>query len=258
MARMSSFPDIRDLPDINSRSPLIDLQEIEKRYSGRDAREAALKKVTLTINQGERIGIMGRSGSGKSTLLNILAALTWPTSGYYKFDGEVVNLMGVNSRGSISLRRRMGYVGQTSDLLGNFDVRSNVRLAASCRRQIITDDEVFSWLEKVGLADKGWDRPSQLSGGERQRVNIARALACKPLVLFADEPTGSLDLHTSRCVLDLMHDLAEETGIALILVTHVPDYAAECERQLCLRNGSLHHNECGMSRDSLVDFIEGA
>ena len=258
MAMALSPPDTRDLSDTNGGSPLIGLREIEKRYPGRDVREAALNKVTLTINRGERIGVMGRSGSGKSTLLNILAALTWPTSGRYEFDGAAVSLMGVNSRGSIRLRRRTGYVGQTSDLLGNFDVRSNVRLAAACRKQIVTDDEVCSWLERVGLADKARDRPSQLSGGERQRVNIARALACKPLALFADEPTGSLDLHTSRRVLDLMHKLAKETKTTLILVTHVPDYAAECERQLCLRNGSLYHDECGMSRGSLVDFIEGA
>ena len=147
-------------------------------------------------------------------------------------------------------------MSQASQLLGNFDALGNVRLAAACRGRTVTEETARGWLERVGLAHRAKARPSELSGGERQRVNIARALVCEPLVVLADEPTGELDLHTSRRILELIHALTEQAKAALVLVTHAPEYAAQCERQLCLEDGWLRHDERAMEREMLEAFIK--
>ena len=223
-------------------------------YPGK-AGAASLSDVSLEIRRGESVGVVGRSGSGKSTLLNILAALLSPTRGRYLFDGEVVGRVGTNSPSTIRLRRGSGYISQSSDLISNLDVFANVKLAAACRRRRVANDEALHSLEAVGLVDKARAQPSELSGGERQRVNIARAMLCRPEIVFADEPTGALDLYTSRRVLDLMHRLTRETGTTLILVTHVPAYATDCTRQLCLSAGRLYRDTRGMAVDALTRFI---
>ena len=240
---------------VDQAAPLMRLREVGKRYPGQGPSEASLIDIDLAIARGERIGVVGRSGSGKSTLLNILAALVAPSSGRYEFAGETIGSDGVNNRSSIRLRRRVGYISQSSQLLGNFDVLSNMRLAAACRNRVVSSEEAYHCLASVGLADKARSRPNELSGGESQRVNIARALLCKPLVLFADEPTGALDLHTSRNVLGLMHKLTEEIEATLVLVTHVPEYATECERQLCLAHGQLRRDDLAMRCGALERFI---
>ena len=250
-----SAPDMIAAKVLSPRA-LIRLEAVEKRYQGQSTAQASLKATDLTIAKGERIGVVGRSGSGKSTLLNILAALVAPTAGSYEFEGEPVGGAEVNAPDAVRVRRRVGFVSQASQLLGNFDALGNVRLAAACRGRVVNDEEAGGWLERVGLAHRAKARPSELSGGERQRVNIARALICKPLVLLADEPTGELDLHTSRRILGLMHALTEDVGAALVLVTHAPEYAAECGRQLCLEDGWLRHDERAMRRDTLEAFIE--
>ena len=242
-----------------SKEPLalITLQGVWMCYPGTTANSASLADINLEITPGESVAVVGRSGSGKSTLLNILAALISPTSGRYLYNGEAVEMDRANSPSAIRLRRRAGYVSQGSDLIGNFSVLGNVKLAAACRQRRIKDDEALHWLEKVGLKDRSRAKPSELSGGERQRVNIARAMLCKPEILLADEPTGALDPHTSRHVLGLMHELTGKTATTLILVTHVPEYAAECARQLFLNAGRVHHDERGLAIDTLRRFIAG-
>ena len=210
--------------------------------------------VSLGIEPGESVAIVGRSASGKSTLINIMCALASMSAGKYSFDGTEVVAPSSNSRGAVALRRQIGYVSQWSELLENFNVRRNVQMAARCRRARVSNADANRWLEAVGLAGLGDRWPAQLSGGQRQRVNIARALACEPKVIFADEPTGSLDVATARDIMKLMFALTENR--TLILVTHMPDYAAECQRQLCLHQGRLQRDEKHMTRDDIVGFIE--
>ena len=236
---------------------MISLHGVWMRYPGSAPNTASLADINLEITRGERVAVVGRSGSGKSTLLNIVAALLSPTSGRYLYDGEAVGRAEANSRSAIGLRRRAGYIGQGSDLIDNLNVLGNVKLAAACRQRRVADDEVLHWLEQVGLKDRARSKPSELSGGERQRVSIARAMLCQPEILLADEPTGSLDPHTAHHVLDLMHTLTREITATLILVTHISAYAAECDRQLCLDAGRLHHDERGLPPDALDRFIAG-
>lgn len=201
----------------------------------------ALKGITLSVFERETVAVVGRSGSGKSTLLNIIAALTRPTEGTYRFAGREVLVKRPNDSDTIALRRRTGYISQASDLLQNFSVRQNIRLAARCRHADLSDREIDEWLDRVELDPKEMARrlPFELSGGERQRVNIVRALACNPLVVFADEPTGALDVHTGNVVLHLLVNLAKEKKTCLVLVTHNPEAAAMCGRLVCLANGRV-------------------
>ena len=141
-------------------------------------------------------------------------------------------------------------------MMNNLSVIENVKLAAESRRTEIHDDDVRYWLDAVGLNGQATKYPVHLSGGERQRANIARALACHPDVLFADEPTGSLDVATSRSIIDLMRRLSHENRSTFILVTHSPEYAARCNRQICLRDGQIREDRTRMNTDEIVQFIE--
>ena len=210
----------------------------------------------LQIESGDTVAIIGRSGSGKSTLINVMCALMAPTSGTYRFFGREVAFRLTNSRAAVRLRQRCGYVSQSSDMMNNLSVIENVKLAAECRRSQIRDDDAHGWLAAVGLADQAGKYPVHLSGGERQRANIARALACRPDVLFADEPTGALDVSTSRSILDLMTRLTDENDSTLILVTHSPEYAVRCNRQICLSGGRIEADRTRMGTEAIVQFIE--
>ena len=235
---------------------MIELRSIWKRFPGQTDQNAALKGVSASVRQGERLAIVGRSASGKSTLINVMCALAAPTAGSYEFDGRPVRMRSANSVAAIELRRRAGYVGQFSDLLGNFNVLSNVKLAANCRKNRVSDTRAQEWLREVDLEGEGRKVPAQLSGGQRQRVSIARALACEPRVLFADEPTGSLDVFTATEIMDLILRLARDSNTTLVLVTHTPAFAAMCERQLCLRDGRVVRDECSMSDHDIEDFVK--
>ena len=230
------------------------LDRVSKRFPNQSQDEAALRDVSVAIEPGESLAIVGRSASGKSTLINIMCALVSLTTGKYLFNGRPVAASSSNSRTAVGLRRQIGYVSQWSELLGNFSVRSNVQMAARCRRMRLDDREADRWLETVGLSGLGDRSTSQLSGGQRQRVNIARALACEPSAVIADEPTGSLDVATARGIMELIHELT--VNRTLVLVTHVPDYAAACRRQLCLHEGRLLHDVQGMTSAEIVQFID--
>ena len=233
---------------------MITLDHVSKRFPNQAPSEAALMDVSLRIESGESVAIVGRSASGKSTLINIMCALVSVSAGKYWFDGTQVVAPNSNARGAVALRRQIGYISQWSELLENFNVRRNVQMAARCRRARISNADADRWLDAVGLLGLGNRSPAQLSGGQRQRVNIARALACEPKVIFADEPTGSLDVATARDIMKLMFTLTENR--TLILVTHMPDYAAGCRRQICLHQGRLQGDENDMTRDDIVRFME--
>ena len=233
---------------------MIELREIWKCFPGQSGTKCALKDVSVRFTNDERIAVVGRSASGKSTLLNILCTLSRPTRGLYFFEGQPLK-GGVHSRAARALRRRAGYIGQSSDLLTGMNILNNVKLAASCRGTKLSDATALEWLDRVGLADTAARMPAQLSGGQRQRVSIARTLACQPKVVFADEPTGSLDVATAREVMDQMFKLTGETGTTLVLVTHAPEFATRCERQLCIRRGRIIGDVRALDKEAIVKFL---
>lgn len=220
---------------------LIELDEIRKVYSLGETKVEALRGVSLNIEQGEYIALMGQSGSGKSTLMNTLGCLDRPTSGSYLLGGEEVAKMSRNARARLR-NRRFGFVFQNFNLLARTSALENVELPLLYSSRMSRGERrrrAVEVLEKVGLAGRLHHHPGQLSGGEQQRVAIARALVNQPAIIMADEPTGNLDSRTSREVIELIRVLNEETDITIVLVTHDQDVARHAERILVLRDGQI-------------------
>lgn len=213
-------------------------------YSAGEEPVAALDGVSLTIDNGEFVAIMGASGSGKSTMLNILGCLDVPTSGSYLLDGVEV---AQRSRRELAIirNRKLGFVFQNFNLLPRTSAIENVelpdiylgRLSRSQRRK-----RAIELLRRVGLGGRGTHTPAELSGGQQQRVAIARALMNEPPVLFADEPTGNLDTKSSVEIMNLFTELSRE-GITIVMVTHEDDIAAYAKRHLVMRDGHLIKDE---------------
>ncbi len=219
--------------------PLIELRDIRKIYTLGDVEVQALAGVSLDIDRGEYVALMGPSGSGKSTLMNTLGCLDRPTSGSYLLDGLEVVTMSQDDRARLR-NHKIGFVFQNFNLLSRTSALENVELpllyagTLSGRRR---HERAKSILGRVGLDDRLDHHPSQLSGGQQQRVAIARALANEPSILLADEPTGNLDSRTSREVMELFRQLNETDGITVILVTHDQDVARHARRAIVIRDG---------------------
>jgi ABC-type lipoprotein export system ATPase subunit len=222
--------------------PVIELKEIGKVYPAAEP-VTALDDVTLAVEPGEFVAIMGASGSGKSTLMNLIGLLDRPTTGSYLFEGREVAPL---SDGALAgLRRdRLGFVFQSFNLLGRKSALDNVALPLTYagvprgeRRQ-----RAAQMLERVGLADRGRHRPSELSGGQQQRVAIARALVNEPSLILADEPTGNLDSKTGAEIFALLQGL-NERGVTLIVVTHDENIAGHAARIVRLADGRLTSDE---------------
>jgi putative ABC transport system ATP-binding protein len=221
--------------------PLIQLTGIRKVYDLGEVKVEALRTITLAIEAGEYVALVGPSGSGKSTLMNILGCLDRPTAGSYLLAGEEVADLSSDQRANVR-NRRIGFVFQNFNLLSRTSALENVELpllymrglTAAKRRQ-----RAVELLERVGLGDRFDHHPSQLSGGQQQRVAIARALANSPAILMCDEPTGNLDTHTSKEVIRLFRTLNQEQGITLILVTHDQAIARTARRVVVLRDGEI-------------------
>ena len=221
-------------------SHLIEIRDLKKIYAQGEEPVHALDGVSIDINEGEFVAIMGASGSGKSTMLNILGCLDTPTSGSYKLDGLEV---AARSRKELALirNRKLGFVFQNFNLLPRTSAIEQVelpdlymgRLARHERRK-----RALKLLERVGLGGRGTHKPSELSGGQQQRVAIARALMNEPPVLFADEPTGNLDTKSSIEIMNLFTELSNE-GITIVMVTHEDDIAAYAKRHLLMKDGKL-------------------
>ena len=218
---------------------LIELKDVHKVYStGRGSvRVNALSGVSLTVEEGEFVSIMGHSGSGKSTLMNILGCLDRPTSGEYTLEGHVVSRLSSGQLADIR-NRTIGFVFQSFNLLQRLDAVSNVEMPliyagvpARERREAAAKA-----LEMVGLRDRMRHRPSELSGGQQQRVAIARALVGRPRLVLADEPTGNLDSASSREIMEVLRGLNSD-GMTVIVVTHEPEVAAYTPRVLKFRDG---------------------
>ncbi|MBI3408661.1 MAG: ABC transporter ATP-binding protein [Planctomycetes bacterium] len=221
--------------------PLIHLRDIRKVYTLGEVEVVALKKVSLTIDQGEAVALVGPSGSGKSTLMNTLGCLDRPTSGSYMLAGQEVASLASDERAKVR-NQRIGFVFQNFNLLNRTSALENVELpllyarSLSARQRRLRATEL---LAKVGLADRLDHHPSQLSGGQQQRVAIARALVNKPSILMCDEPTGNLDTRTSKEVIQLFRNLNQESGITVILVTHDQAVAHSARRIVVLRDGEI-------------------
>ncbi len=220
---------------------MIELQGLSMSYPmGRD-RVDVLRQVDLTIASGERVAIFGPSGSGKTTLLLLLAGLEQPERGIVRIDG--VNLADLDADARADLRRdHLGIIFQSFHLVPSLVAIDNVALPLQIAGRAGARERAREMLAAVGLADRGRHYPSQLSGGEQQRVAIARALVHRPLLVLADEPTGNLDSDTGARVGELMFHLNRELGGTLVLVTHDPEVARQCDRRLVLRQGQLHES----------------
>ena len=222
-------------------TPVIQLRDLAKTYQTGEVEVKAVRGVTLEIQRGEFVAIMGASGSGKSTLMNTLGCLDQPTGGTYLLDGVAV--AGLDRRQLAKLRnKKLGFVFQSFNLLARTSAQENVELPLFYSHPMVTlrdrHQRAEQALEKVGLGKRGGHHPSQLSGGQQQRVAIARALVSRPEVLLADEPTGNLDTRTSIEIMGLFQDL-NDSGITVIMVTHELDIAAYCKRIVVMRDGQV-------------------
>ncbi|MFO0887207.1 MAG: ABC transporter ATP-binding protein [Candidatus Saccharimonadales bacterium] len=227
-----------------TNSSLISVKNLSKVYGKKENSFKALKGVSLTINKGDSLAIIGKSGSGKSTLMHILACLDRPTSGTYLFEGKNVNKLKPAELDRLR-NERFGFVFQQFFMNANDTVIDNVALPLKIagvgkkERQKLA----LETLAQVDLKDKAKNRAKNLSGGQKQRVCIARALINRPDVLFADEPTGNLDSVTGSQVEDILFKLNKEHGITLIIVTHDDDLAKKCNKRVYIKDGLIKKGE---------------
>lgn len=213
---------------------------IKKFYIGTPNELTILKGISINVQEGEFISIVGASGSGKSTLMNIIGALDRPTSGEYILGGEDIRDMNSNKLSDVR-NRRIGFVFQTFNLIPRTNALKNVELpmlysGVSGSKRTSRAKEL---LELVEMGDRMKHLPNELSGGQKQRVAIARAMANDPDIILADEPTGALDTETGRLVMDLFHKLNRERGKTIVLITHNPELADETQRILTISDGMI-------------------
>jgi putative ABC transport system ATP-binding protein len=224
-------------PGADVTAEIIRLVDVSKVYGSGDATVHAVDNVSLAVNEGDFLAVMGPSGSGKSTLMHILGCLDVPTSGEYRFAGEDVSRM--NERELASIRnRRIGFVFQQFHLLSSMSAWRNVELPLLYRAARDRKQMALNALAQVGLTSRVQHRPNQLSGGQQQRVAIARALVTDPTMILADEPTGNLDSRASREVLEILTGL-NKSGHTIVLITHDPNVAGVAERVVEMADGRL-------------------
>jgi putative ABC transport system ATP-binding protein len=216
----------------------IEVRDLSKRVADASGELTILHSVDFTVQPAETLAIVGASGSGKSTLLGLLAGLDTPASGKVILDGA--DIFALDEDGRASLRKaKLGFVFQSFQLLAHLNAVENVMLPMELRGEADARDKAVAMLGRVGLSSRLKHYPKYLSGGEQQRVALARAFVTEPPLLFADEPTGSLDAATGEAVIQLMFELNRERGSTLVLVTHDPSIAARCARTITIAAGRL-------------------
>ncbi len=222
---------------------MIELKDIYKIYSDGDSEIRALDGISLTINKGEFVSIIGQSGSGKSTCMNMIGCLDVPTSGTYHLNGIDVSTMNDDQLAEIR-NKTLGFIFQQYNLIPKLTLQENVELPLIYRGYSPKkrSELARASLERVGLGDRTGKLPSQLSGGQQQRVSIARALAGNPSVILADEPTGALDSKTGREVMEFMEKLNEE-GNTIVLITHDNSIADRAKRKIRIQDGKIISDE---------------
>ena len=219
---------------------LIDIRDLYKIYNeGKESEVRALDGVSLQIDKGEFVAIVGQSGSGKSTMMNVLGCLDIPTYGEYFLDGNDINTLTDKQLARIR-NREIGFIFQGYNLIQELDALENVTLPLIYRGVSVFDreDMAMAALAKVGMDDRAHHRPSEMSGGQQQRVAIARAIATSPPIIMADEPTGALDSRTGRHVLEILRDLYRG-GTTILLITHDDGIAATAKRVVRLSDGKI-------------------
>lgn len=234
---------------------LIKLENVSKVYGFGDATTVALDDVSLEVEKGEFIALMGPSGSGKSTLLNIIGLLDRPSQGVYNLDSRLVSHLRSNARAKIR-RNKIGFVFQNFNLLPRMTALNNVALPLAYRgmtnlRRLYRASEV---LERIGLKTREYYLPKQLSGGQLQKVAIARALVNRPSLIIADEPTGNLDSASSTVVMELLKEIHKGDN-TIIMVTHNPDLTAYASRVLYMRDGRIHQ-DIELAEHEVADITE--
>ena len=230
------------MPD--EREPIIMLNEVSKVYTIGSTKLRALDGVSLTILPGEVTCIIGRSGSGKSTLLNMIAGLERPTRGQIRVAGKQIERLNESKLVDFRLRN-VGFVFQSFNLFAMHTALDNVAMPLMYKGVVksVRQRRARKMLDAVGLKSHMYHMPAQMSGGQQQRVGIARALVTQPKIMFADEPTGNLDLKTSREVLQLIRSICRERGTTLIMVTHDPEMARYADRVITLLDGRILTDE---------------
>jgi putative ABC transport system ATP-binding protein len=237
----------------HSAAIALESRELTKVYGAGDTAVRALDGVSLAVERGQSIAIMGPSGSGKSTLLHLLGALDTPTSGEISLGGERYDGLGESELTALR-RDRIGFVFQFFNLLPSLTAEENVLLPAliAGRRDTEVRERARSLLERVGLSPRVDHLPGELSGGEQQRVSIARALLTKPEIVLADEPTGNLDTHATDEILGLLRELNADEGQTLVIVSHDPAAASTAARVVFLRDGRVAGEIPGGSTEQVI------
>jgi putative ABC transport system ATP-binding protein len=215
---------------------MIEVSNISKQVTTTEGSLSILQGINLSLASGESLAIVGPSGSGKSTLLGILAGLDLPSEGSVSLNGQNITAMDEEGRAAVRART-VGFVFQSFHLLPGLTALENVALPLELQGDKEALKTAAYYLQRVGLDHRTTHYPRQLSGGEQQRVAVARAFACRPTILFADEPTGNLDTGTGEKINDLLFDLNKEEGTTLVLVTHEHNLAARCGKRLVLAAG---------------------
>jgi putative ABC transport system ATP-binding protein len=236
------------------QGPIVTATDLHRRYGEGEAAVDALDGVSVSFDRGRFAAIMGPSGSGKSTLMHVLAGLDRPTGGSVAVDGS--ELSALDDQALTELRRdKLGFVFQFFNLLPVLTAEENILLPLSIAGRQPDREWLERLMEVIGLADRRTHRPSELSGGQQQRVAVARALASKPAVVFADEPTGNLDSKASEEVLRLLRQAVDEFHQTVIMVTHEPHAASFADRLVVLDDGRVAHDGPSGSEDDVLSLM---
>ena len=237
----TSHPSPADSQDSgSSATPFIKLDLVTHSYTESDSVHSVLNKTSLCLHHGEKVALLGRSGSGKSTLLNLISGIDLPDNGQIHFDGMDIVSLDETAR-TIFRRQHIGFIYQFFNLVPSLTAVENVALALELNGITgkLAREQSLNMLERLGIADRAQQFPTRLSGGEQQRVAIARALVHSPDLVLADEPTGNLDAKSGAEVLNLLNETVEDSGSALLLVTHSLTVAQTADRVLTLEEGNI-------------------